>query len=324
MRWIDLSAYGPARLRVLRRDPEPPAMFVMDGGDAVADALRNSGFRRTLSGLWFRTFEPSDAPVILRRLASDLPDAAETDAGPADVIQGYVEPAPAAVDGTEVEVDGGSVEEVLPAQAPTTAAGDPAERRVEGEDVDVACFGEVMDALARLASRIAAESRGRSETPAAPACDGGSAATEDVATAGETAIPVGMADGEEPPSDPARSGPDAPAAEAVLTFDFAWAVTAGAADIRHLTGLDRIADRNHVVAKLAFGEDGAYAARRIGALARGADGEGTTMRIVAVVRGADGSGFGACGDHLVVGDPGDGVGALAEAAAPGDPAEAAA
>lgn len=357
MQWLDLSAYGDIHLRVRRRESDPPVMFVMEGGDAVGTALTHSGFRRTGSGMWFRSFEPADVPQILRWLTFDLPDAVMRETDPAEILQGYV-PAGESAPVEQIEADPGRIPESETEIPDPEDAGpaDPLRAETASEDEDLsgeanADRGEVEDGAyvegesfvprpfvdapfditpffasgpdaAVVGGRpdhvVEEESRDAAAAPVLPDAD----ATVSASPSGPTGIPeydealaaLARLAGRSGASarERARQAPvEEAAAEEAAVLDFAWAVSAGADDARRISGLERLGERNHLVAKLARREDAPEAAARRGRLARDGD-DGAAFRIVAVVHGIDGSGFGDAGDVLVVGDPGDGLGALVD------------
>jgi hypothetical protein len=378
MQWLDLSAYGDIRLRIGARDPDPAVMFVMDGGDAIAEALKHSGFRRTMSGLWFRTFAPADCADILRWLTFDLPLAVIRDIDPAEILQGYRGPAietPAAVVPVvaEAEVDisandvvsATTIEKAVISECPPSGLFMSSTLQFEAlSSDDVQTENVSSDAwqsedlqAEELESEIVSDVLG-AEGTSREVVDGGFDATADrrgaaapfeetlTALAALAAL-VGapFRRGEvtavvAPPADPvaiekqgielrqagvAPSGTDGIVSDTGVTqvfeMDFAWIVTADVSDARSLTGLERLEERSHLIAKLAFREDAPAASRRVGMLARSVAG-GPAVRIVAVVRGIDGSGFGQSGDFLLVGDPGDSIGPLLDRAVTEDIAAA--
>lgn len=337
MQWLDLSAYGGIKLKVRSRTPDPAVMFVLDGGDAIATALDHAAFSRTRSGLWSRSFEPADCVEILSSLVSDLPLAMIRDMEPAEILQEYqlpvfepliVESEVSGSPGNDLEANGEAIGSLaghslgdndpsseLPPDA--VSRGTSADR--QGADVgdEISCG----DALSTPRTVSLSPHSGSAENPMAivMAALAALAASTDV-DAGCAAVMDESSGGGDPMDVTAKTVLDVEA-DTIFEVECAWVVSADVSDVRDLTGLKQLADRNHLIAKLAARGDARAAARWVGMLAKIAPDE-PAVRIVAVVRGIDGSGFGGPGDFLLVGDPGEGVGPLLEHAGAEDVAAA--
>lgn len=322
MLWPDLAAYGDIKLKVSSRGSAPAIMFVMDGGDAIADALRHSGFRRMKSGLWLRTFRPSDCADILRGLAFDLPLAIIRETDPIEILLGYCRPQAVSAD---------QVAEVVE----TAAAAADVDMVCEAHDRENCLFGPNPSEETSEKGVFPSDTEGAIATPSVGGQEASPAVTsqqdrfltfaEALAALSELAAWIGRR-GTSPLKEDAglEPGEGRGIASALVDHDlaietldadnvfevaFSWIVTAGASDARLLTGLSRLEERNYLVAKLSCRDDALAALRQVGMIARCAP-DVPDVRILAVVRGIDGCGFGSSGDFLLIGDPGEGVGPL--------------